>query len=291
MAWNEVKPESVADLFGILFDLGTPTFLCRGQSRMDEGWEHLTTSLNRAVADRQVASPSTRPGYPPHQYTGLLEIFLVDQFHQRAHMHLSATEHTVLKTIVGHLSLMQHYGAPTRLLDWTMSPWIAAYFAAVEHPSHDGVIWVVENNTLVLKSSEAFGSQLDRINKTHDLEQWATIIREPFDGVSVVTTSLHNSRMTAQQSLHTIAGTFADPHDVLIEKIVESEKRKKIIVNANLKGKLIRRLDRMNVNRYSLFGGAEGVGRMLSDLAKSGDSILVMQPVRDIFLGSESQSQ
>jgi hypothetical protein len=49
------------------------------------------------------------------------------------------------ETTLEYFSLLQHFGAPSRLLDFTKSPYIAAYFAfeqATKEPD-EVAIWVV----------------------------------------------------------------------------------------------------------------------------------------------------
>src|SRR5215472_10657179 len=54
------------------------------------------------------------------------------------------------------MALMQHHGAPTRLIDFTWSPYVAAFFA-LERTTADGVIWALNpgriDSSLALKHS------------------------------------------------------------------------------------------------------------------------------------------
>jgi len=52
------------------------------------------------------------------------------------------------------LALMQHHEAPTRLIDWTYSPFVAAKFAAGEEGTRDAAIWCL-NTEWCQKTAEA----------------------------------------------------------------------------------------------------------------------------------------
>lgn len=140
-----------------LADLGAG-FYFRGQS--DSRWP-LSTSIERTLEKFNPALP-----FIEHKERSILR-----EFQAKYHLYESCNlEHNEK---FEWLALLQHHGCPTRLLDFTFSPYVAAYFA-VHDSSTDAVIWAINGYNLRNSIRDVFGvnydplmTQRDAINDIH----------------------------------------------------------------------------------------------------------------------------
>ncbi|WP_052452010.1 FRG domain-containing protein [Noviherbaspirillum autotrophicum] len=148
-------------------------------------------------------TPSVQRGYSPQQ-----ERYLTNEFRVRAR-----SRHAVCPSsddYPGWLALMQHYGLPTRLLDWTYSPLIAAFFSV--HPDYvaarnggcDACIWALDARKL----NEAQG--FEPLIFPLDASSYEPLIvpafknREELNTVGVAMAIEHDPRIQLQQGAFTI---------------------------------------------------------------------------------------
>ena len=109
-----------------------PTDIYRGQSNAE--WE-LSSSLQRCLKGTDYEKNPTK-----------MEFWFLREFRKRARLYLKQVPEA--SDIVGWLSLMQHYGTPTRLIDFTHSFYVACYFALIDAKS-DAAVWSINHEWLL----------------------------------------------------------------------------------------------------------------------------------------------
>lgn len=284
-SWNDVLQ---------LFDQIThksSNWAFRGQS--DENWR-LSTKFERETNKYQCDS---------YWFKNREKIILKD-FQRKAHHFIQNLPDS--ENYIEWLSLLQHYGGPTRLLDFTYSYYVAAFFS-LETSNINSAIWAVNINRLIEQLSKITDYNL--IEKERMFEaiiernnHWAdTVIkdRRNNDIVFIVEPFQQNKRISIQQGLflfpgnieksfeHNLCSVFEfdfkdlSTENALNKKFSEIGKLDfsdisiiKIVIPSNLHSKALTELYKMNVTATTLFPGLDGFARSLSFHFRELDYIL-----------------
>lgn len=248
--WQHVNELLFSDTFNSGINRYRSTFAYRGVS--DESYS-LSNGLSR------LGTP-----YPN------MELNLLKQFKKYAHRNV------VEKDTEWHwLSVAQHYGLPTRLLDWTYSPFIALHFATTgltKHPTQNAAVWKVNYADVhdLLQAQEK--ANLSKIGaKIFSLDALAESIKdtEQLDNRSAAHYKVAvffeppaiDDRIVNQFAYFSaISDPFMSFDDWLaLPNISTSVDAVKIVIPYNLLWEIRDKLDQSNINERVLFPGLDGL--------------------------------
>lgn len=246
-SWNELQKELYEDSWNPAIGRFRSRYAFRGLS---DASYRLETTLMRLKGE----------------YGGL-ERHLLRNFKKYAHRSVVSRD-----SLWHWLSVAQHFGLPTRLLDWTYSPFFAMHFATanVEKFGLDGVIWAVNYVKVHQLLPTRLQDQLEReganvftvemlSESVKSLDDLPALADEPF--VIFFEPPSIDDRIINQFAFFSVTSDPRLSLDAWLD--IHPERWRRIIIPAELKWEIRDKLDQANITERVLFPGLDGLSRWL----------------------------
>jgi hypothetical protein len=244
----------VPKILDALTELRAKQWLCRGQSRE---WKRLQTSF-----DLRTPAKLSRIERLKRERSS------INLFRSTAR-YFSEGEGVAAHDDLVALMVLRHYGVPTRLLDWSSSPFVATYFAVCADENENGEIWGFDEIQYELegdkqwdrhrtkpmpKGGDGFrrGAELEAFLPTEPKEDWIVCyFYDKFAGFP---------RQKHQEAAFSMTPSFGRDHaDAIATLLRQNSHYIRYVVPSALKPKLKKTLrDDHGIWRGSLFPDSAG---------------------------------
>jgi len=173
------------------------------------------------------------------------------------------------------ISLMQHHGAPTRLLYFTWSIYIGVFFA-LEKAHDTPVLWCINVDWINSEVEKIIGPDLSKArwddNKRDD-ESFDAIYQSktPMKLVQLENPLRQNLRLVIQQGIFLCPGDVSSPLEENLKELNNWNDSKHILkiffdFTKSEREFVLRELREMNITRASLFPGLDGYSQSMRQL-------------------------
>lgn len=214
------------------------------------------------------------------------ETRILRDFKERAHLYVRALP--AIDDELSWLALMRHHGAPTRLLDWTKSPYVAAFFAASEATrDRPSAIWAIDQSAilreavgLVCPDGGGLAARHPSAAVLGDTEWFIPVFfrHTTVPLVAPVEPSMTNERQVIQQGIFLCSSSmqWGWGFETSLKHMLRGCEQSgthwlyKLEIYPDARDSLLKELLRMNVSYATLFPGLDGFARSLSTKASLG---------------------
>ena len=254
---REIELTTVEELIQRLNDLPNH-FIFRGQA--NAAWQ-LQSSLERVVGDEWDAENAKR-----------FEEYSISEF--KSKFHLYDQENVKPNTKLAWLAIMQHYGVPTRLVDFTESPYAALYFALETYLPHSATDFAViaVDYTAIMEQSLAgikardgnFKETRQSLRERQDQVFDDIVDRFAYDIAWIAEPQQMNARLDRQAGSFLLSGNRGKRIAEILDSEVYAEVEvTKYRIHHQLYTNVFALLRKMNITSKSLYGDLDGLARSI----------------------------